>query len=59
VIKLEQQKKNSSQAEINKLKNLMSRDKFNDLFLKQQRQLEDDKIAAIISDGYEKKKSYK
>lgn len=43
---------NSSQAEINKLK-LDEQSKFNDLFLKQQRQLEDDKIAAMV-DGYEK-----
>ena len=43
---------NSSQAEINKLK-LDEQLKFNDLFLKQQRQLEDDKITAM-QDGYEK-----
>jgi hypothetical protein len=43
---------NSSQAEINKLK-LDEQSKFNDLFLKQQRQQEDDKIAAMV-DGYEK-----
>lgn len=43
---------NSSQAEINKIK-LDEQTKFNDLFLKQQRQLEDDKIAAM-QDGYDK-----
>jgi tubulin-specific chaperone A len=43
---------NSSQAEINKIK-LDEQSKFNDLFLKQQRQLEDDKIAAM-QDGYDK-----
>lgn len=43
---------NSSQEEINKLK-LDEQSKFNDLYLKQQRQLEDDKIAAM-QDGYEK-----
>lgn len=48
----EKKNPNSSQAEINKLK-LDEQSKFNDLFLKQQRQLEDDKIAAM-QDGYEK-----
>lgn len=43
---------NSSQEEINRLK-LENEAKYADLFLKQQRQLEDDKIA-IMQDGYEK-----
>lgn len=43
---------NSTAAEINKLK-LDEQSRFNDLFLKQQRQIEDDKIAAM-QDGYEK-----
>lgn len=43
---------NSTAAEINKLK-LDEQARFNDLLLKQQRQLEDDRIAAM-QDGYEK-----
>lgn len=48
----EKKNPNSSQAEINKLK-LDEQSKYNDLFLRQQRQLEDDRIAAM-QDGYEK-----
>lgn len=43
---------NSSPEEINKLK-LDEQSRFNDLFLKQQRQLEDDRIATM-QDGYDK-----
>jgi TP901 family phage tail tape measure protein len=43
---------NSTHEEINKLK-LDEQSKYNDLFLKQQRQLEDDRIATM-QDGYEK-----
>lgn len=43
---------NSTQEEINRIK-LENEAKYADLFLKQQRQLEDDKIAAM-QDGYEK-----
>jgi predicted secreted acid phosphatase len=46
-----QRKKNSSQEELNKLK-LEEQSKYNDLFLKQQRQLEDDRISTM-QDGYE------
>jgi predicted secreted acid phosphatase len=47
----DKEKRNSSQEELNKLK-LEEQSKYNDLFLKQQRQLEDDRISTM-QDGYE------